>query len=96
MLDHDSQMLMVNAFGHEALMAGHAARNAVLDVHEHMTRPSVLYRPALSVDGNEWCALYGADLQSGVAGFGESPAGAMRAFDEAWFKDLPGVKVLRP
>jgi len=51
-------------------------------------RPSVLYRPALSVDGNQWCALYGVDLQDGVAGFGESPAAAMLAFDAAWNKSL--------
>lgn len=46
--------------------------------------PSVLYRPRLSRDGNAWCALYGEDLQLGVAGFGKSPAEAMAAFDAAW------------
>jgi hypothetical protein len=47
-------------------------------------RPSVIYRPEVFPDGNKWCALYGKDLQAGVAGFGDSPALAMEAFDRAW------------
>ena len=47
-------------------------------------RPSAVYRPTLTLDGNAWCALYGANLQDGVAGFGDTPAAAMAAFDEAW------------
>jgi hypothetical protein len=37
--------------------------------------------PKLSKDGNMWCFLYGEDLQSGVAGFGETPYSAMVDFD---------------
>lgn len=55
-----------------------------------MQRPSVLYRPALYPDGNKWCALYGANLQEGVAGFGDTPADAMRAFDAAWSNEKAG------
>jgi hypothetical protein len=51
-------------------------------------RPSVLFRPHLSIDGNQWCALYGDNLQDGVAGFGDSPEAAMRDFDQAWGKKL--------
>lgn len=46
--------------------------------------PSAVYRPKISIDGNQWCALYGDDLQNGVCGFGDSPADAMRDFDKAW------------
>lgn len=49
-----------------------------------MQRPSVLFRPALAKDGNQWCALYGDDLQSGVCGFGDTPAHAMENFDVNW------------
>jgi len=52
-------------------------------------RPSTLYRPVLSIDGNKWCALYGTDLMNGVAGFGDSPADAYEAFDRAWSARLP-------
>jgi hypothetical protein len=51
-------------------------------------RPSVQYRPAISIDGNQWCALYGDNLQDGVAGFGDSPVEAMAAFDIEWHKKL--------
>jgi hypothetical protein len=53
-----------------------------------MCRPSTIHRPALSIDGNKWCALYGENLQDGVAGFGDSPDEAFRAFDAAWFEKL--------
>lgn len=43
--------------------------------------PSVLYRPKISIDGNQWCALYGENLQDGVAGFGDTPILAMLDFD---------------
>lgn len=51
--------------------------------NEHI-RPSVLMRPSLTLDGNQWCCLYGDNLQDGVAGFGDTPAQATEAFDAAW------------
>lgn len=47
-------------------------------------RPCVLFRPSISMDGNMWCALYGDNLQDGVAGFGPSPEAAMADFDTNW------------
>jgi hypothetical protein len=47
-------------------------------------RPSVLFRPALSKDGDMWCMLYGKDLQEGIAGYGKTPEAAALAFDVAW------------
>lgn len=49
-----------------------------------MQAPHVLMRPSIYPDGNIWCALYGDDLQSGVAGFGETPALACADFDKNW------------
>lgn len=68
---------------HYADMASRAAQEAAA---EH-ARPSVLFKPQLMADGNMWCALLGEDLQSGVAGFGETPAKAMYAFDDAFWKE---------
>jgi hypothetical protein len=56
--------------------------------YEKMGNPSVLYRPHLSIDGDQWCALYGENLQDGVAGFGSSPYEAMLNFDENWYRKL--------
>lgn len=55
-------------------------------------RPSVMFRPRLSIDGNQWCALYGDNLQDGVAGFGNSPSAAMHDFDRAWATNLPAAR----
>lgn len=60
------------------LTPGEAVRN----------RPSVQYRPKLSIEGTGWLALYGDDLQGGVAGSGNSPEAAMLDFDRQWYKPL--------
>ena len=48
----------------------------------HATWHSVL-KPKLYLDGDMWCALYGDNLQVGIAGFGPTPAKALMAFDVA-------------
>ena len=53
-----------------------------------MMRPSVLFKPKLSMDGNKWCVLYGENLQEGCAGFGDSPELAMRDFDAQWSRRI--------
>lgn len=50
--------------------------------------PSYMLRPSLSIDGNKWCALYGDNLQDGVAGFGDSPSAAFSDFDKKWVQRL--------
>lgn len=59
-----------------------------ITVAYEMQRPSAIYKPNLSIDGDQWCALYGVDLMNGVAGFGDSPAKAMDNFDKEWNKTL--------
>ena len=75
----------------DANLSHHAemAANAVHCAAAEYERPSVLYRPKLSIDGCQWCALYGDNLQDGVAGFGDSPADAMWDFDRNWGAKLP-------
>lgn len=55
-------------------------------------QPSYMLRPKLSRDGDKWCALYGDNLQDGVAGFGDSPKLAYAAFDKAWVTPLPQME----
>ena len=59
----------------------------VYSVSHEMQRPSVLFRPTLSADGDQWCAAYGEDAMSGIVAFGDTPDAAMRAFDLAWTKE---------
>lgn len=51
---------------------------------EMAASPHVHMRPRIFIDGNKWCALYGENLQDGVAGFGDTPEGACAAFDHNW------------
>lgn len=62
----------------------HLVANEMMLAAEMASRPSVLFKPAIYLDGDKWCALYGDDLQAGVSGFGDSPEDAMRDFDAAW------------
>jgi hypothetical protein len=59
-------------------------KTAIHDAVDRLTAPHVLYKPAISLDGDKWCALLGDNLQIGVAGFGDTPAEAMAEFDKAW------------
>lgn len=54
-------------------------------VVNELRRPFVLLKPSMFLDGNEWCALYGDNIQTGVCGFGSTPNEAARNFDAAWF-----------
>jgi len=74
---------------------GDQARSAAQSVMEAVscfTEPSVMYRPDPSIDGNQWRALYGDDLQSGVSGFGDSPHQAMSDFNINWHAKLKARK----
>ena len=73
---------------HHAAMVAETIRGAASEYE----RPSVLFKPDLTLDGNKWCALYGPDLQVGVAGFGDSPADAMRDFDRQWEKKIESAE----
>lgn len=33
----------------------------------------VIIKPKLYKDGEQWCCLYGEDIQNGVVGFGSTP-----------------------
>lgn len=66
-----------------AMLAEDAARERL--------RPCQIWRPKIYIDGNQWCALYGDNIQDGVVGLGVSPEEAMKAFDRAWGSALKEV-----
>lgn len=49
-------------------------------------------KPRISIDGNQWCCLWGENLQDGVAGFGDSPMLAIYDFNKAMQQPLSGGK----
>lgn len=88
MINEEWSRVAANSICHAAQMSQAGVEQAISE----SIRPSVLFRPALSIDGDQWCALYGANLQDGVAGFGRSPDEAMRAFDVEWTNQIPQVR----
>jgi len=77
---YENQTVLLNGILHSVAMGKE-------EIVQHYTTPHVTMRPSLSLDGNQWCALYGASIQDGVAGFGGTPHEAMVAFDAAWFSE---------
>lgn len=41
---------------------------------------------SITLDGDQFCVLWGEDLQTGVAGFGKTPADAIQAFEESMYE----------
>ena len=65
---------------------------AAATIESALSAPHVLMRPKIYPDGNQWCALYGENLVEGVAGFGDTPELAMKAFDQSWREhDISGA-----
>lgn len=69
--------------GYEAQLLQTALQSAN-EHYEKLSRPSYILKPALTVDGNQWCALFGENLQDGIAGFGDTPELAYADFDHNW------------
>jgi hypothetical protein len=78
----DDSNMAANAICHAATLAQESWQQASYEV----CRPCVLFKPKLSKDGDQWCALFGDNLQEGVSGFGKTPADAMYDFDRNWSK----------
>lgn len=91
MMNEQWSQSAASSIAHAADMAKIAWQEAAWE----QMRPSVVFKPALSKDGNMWCALFGDNLQKGVAGFGETPAKAMYAFDSAWLHPS-GSHIIEP
>ena len=44
-------------------------------------------QPRITKDGNQWCCLYGENLQEGIAGFGDTPHSAILDFNRAMYNN---------
>jgi len=79
-MEYDHSVIAMQAI----CMAADDCANRIMEATSEFDRPSFLFKPTLTIDGTSWCALYGDDIQTGVCGFGDSPAGAYEDFDRAW------------
>lgn len=83
---------IANAFSNGYVIP-EVVRACMADVANEMTRPFVLLRPKVFPDGDQWCALYGDNLQDGVCGFGDTPAKAATQFDIEWLNGKAKVSL---
>lgn len=67
-------------------LAEESRRNAAI-LAEEFTLVATL-KPRIFIDGNQWCVLWGENLQDGVAGFGDTPRLAVYAFNKEWDRGL--------
>jgi hypothetical protein len=58
--------------------------------------PSAVFKPKVFLDGSLWCALYGENIQEGVAGFGETPGKACGDFDKNWNWSQEQIRAAKP
>jgi len=45
----------------------------------------MMLKPKVSIDGNQYCVLYGDDLQTGIAGFGNTLYLAILDFNQKFY-----------
>ena len=83
-LSEENQHLVREAFCWKAELEDRRS----IEFHGERLRPFNLMRPKLFMDGDMWCALYGDNIQEGLAGFGKTPRAAAYAFDNA-FDGIP-------
>lgn len=65
-------------------------RSEMIQVLSNYEEPHVLMRPKVFPDGDQWCSLYGENIQEGVCGFGDTPAKACQDFDNNWYNQKLG------
>ena len=86
----------MNDYEHELATREHEAKIRAIyaseEVEHERARPFILLRPKVFPDGNQWCVLYGENLQDGVCAFGNTPAEAALKFDIEWLSAKAGRK----
>lgn len=75
---------------HNATMQHQSAMNAAVEAEEYNL--VALLNPRIFIDGNQWCVLYGENIQDGVCGFGDTPYKAVLDFNNRWNTQLDRVK----
>lgn len=50
-----------------------------------------MLKPTLLQDGDEWCCLFGDNLQVGIVGYGKTPHKAVMAWNAAWHEEAKSL-----
>lgn len=62
-------------------------------VWSYLEAPRVTITPQLFIDGNQWCAMLGENLMTGIAGFGDTPYDALLAFQKEMTKPIQSSEI---
>lgn len=65
---------------------GQSVKNIAVETEEYNLF-SIL-KPKLFIKENQWCCLYGNDIETGIAGFGESPYASILNWSKQWYKKI--------
>ena len=84
-LDRDNQDMIMNSVVHGVEVFTREISRLSCTIDEY-ARPAITMRPRLFPDGNQWCALYGENVQEGLAGFGDTPEMAMLDYDKNFYR----------
>lgn len=80
-MNKDNEHTLISSIQHHMRRISTAVESATTAY----SRPSVLYRPKIGFHGKLWRVYYGEGETGAVAGYGETPDEAMKAFDFNWY-----------
>jgi hypothetical protein len=79
---------VITAIGNECI--GYKVSQFLDEMRYIYSKPHILLKPKIYIDGNMWCASYG-NMPEGIQGFGETPEKAIDAFDYEYYN----AKIIR-
>lgn len=83
---NEEKLAIVQRYNHDKNLTHQSEMNALIEAEE-MNLIRIL-KPKIFIDGNQWCVLYGNNIQDGICGFGETPRKAVYDFNKAWDRGI--------
>lgn len=80
---NDSSYVAVQAVNEMGFIREHLIESIQI-IRNELIRPSVIYKPKLSLDGNQYCFMLGENPMEGCVGYGSTVEEAARDFDKNW------------
>ena len=85
MTEDETRQVESNQRQHHEVLEHHSRLSFAVE-REELCLFSML-KPVITKDGDQWCVLYGSNLQEGIAGFGDTPRKAIAAWNAEWDKN---------
>ena len=80
------ELTMAQRYNHDKDYTHQSEMNRLIEAEEYNLF-SIL-TPLLCRDGNQWCCLYGDNIQVGIVGFGDTPHEAVIDWSKSWNKSI--------